>query len=230
MTNQIKVFWFIVATLNCFKQFVMKESLGFSDSSSKVDSHYQVIADLLQRVAKKDTAALNSLYDLTSSQVYGLIYQLVKDTALAEEVLSDTYLYVWHNANNYNQQRGKPITWLLILARSRAFDKLRRDKERKLRTQNISLTDNNTVTNLESNAPSPEKTLFDSERQKSVQSALKQLPSEQREVIELAYYSGFSHQEIAQETNQPVGTVKTRIRIGTGKLKELLKPLIEDQI
>lgn len=208
----------------------MHESLSLSDGYSKAEGYYQVITDLLHKVAKKDPAALNSLYDLTSSQIYGLVYHLVRDPAMAEEVLSDTYLYVWHNANNYNQQRGKPITWLLILARSRAFDKLRRDKERKLRTQNISLTDNNIVTNLESKTPSPEETLFDSERQKSVQSALKQLPSEQREVIELAYYAGFSHQEIAQETKQPVGTVKTRIRIGTGKLKELLKTLIEDQI
>ena len=208
----------------------MKESLSLSNNYSKTEDDYKVIVDLLQKVATKDSSALSILYDLTSPRVYGLIFHLVKDPLLAEEVLSDTYLYIWHNANNYNKERGKPITWLFILARSRAFDRLRSHSETKMRNQNISLTDNITVTSLSSEALSPEKTFFDKERQEFVQCALEKLPTEQREVIELAYYSGFSHREIAEETKQPVGTVKTRIRIGTVKLKKLLKPLIEDKL
>lgn len=211
----------------------MQEQFNLPDNSDDYldkDSSYIVIADLLQKVAKKDSSALNLLYDLTSPQVYGLICHLVKDHLLAEEVLSDTYLYVWNNAKNYDRERGKPVTWLLILARSRAFDRLRSSQEAKVRNQNVPLTDNIAVNNSEGETLSPEKTFFDKERQKTVQYALAQLPNEQRQVIELAYYLGFSHKEIAEETKQPVGTVKTRIRMGTGKLKELLKPLIEDSI
>lgn len=208
----------------------MKESLSLSGNHSKQESNCEVISDLLQKVAKKDSFALDTLYDLTSPQIYGLIHYLVKDPLLAEEILSDTYLCVWRNANSYDKDRGKPITWLLILARSRAFDRLRSYKEAKIRNNIVSLTDNITATNLVDDIPSPEKTFFDKERQKTVQYALEKLPDEQRQVIELAYYSGFSHREIAEETKQPVGTVKTRIRIGTGKLKELLKPLIEDYV
>lgn len=208
----------------------MKESLSLSDNHSKQESNCEVIVDLLIKVAKKDSSALSILYDLTSPQLYGLIHYLVKDPLLAEEILSDTYLCIWRIAGTYNQDRGKPITWLLILARSRAFDRLRSYKEAKIRNHNVSLTDNITAINLVNEISSPEKTFFDKERQEKVQYALEKLPSEQRQVIELAYYLGFSHKEIAEETKQPVGTVKTRIRMGTGKLKELLKPLIGDQI
>lgn len=208
----------------------MKESLGLSENFTKFEDGHKVITSLLQKVAAKDSSALSTLYDITSSQVYGMICHLVKDPFLAEEVLSDIYLYVWHNANKYNPERGKPITWLFILARCRALDRLRLRKVAKIRNQNTPLTDNIMVNFLPNKNPSPEENFLNKERQMFIQQALAQLPVEQREAIELAYYLGFSHKEIAEETNQPVGTVKTRIRIGTGKLKELLKPLIEDNI
>jgi len=207
----------------------MKENLESSNFAKK-ESYYRVVADLLEKIAKKDTAALSSLYDLTSAQIYGIIYQLIKDPTIAEEVLSDTYLYIWHNAENYDQQRGKPVTRLFILARSRAVDQIRRYKWKNLVTQDISLIDSFTLISVFNKQPSPEESFFDSERQKSIQNALKKLPDEQRKVIELAYYGGFSHREIAVETNQPIGTVKTRIKSGTDKLRELLKPLIEDKV
>jgi RNA polymerase sigma-70 factor, ECF subfamily len=199
--------------------------LGLSQRSIDSQVFNQRLEALVKQIAAGDQNALAALYDLTSRQVYGLILRVMNDTSLAEEVTLDVYTQVWRQAGNYDSQRGTPLTWLMIMARCRAIDRLRAGRLEYQRTEPLELSVNEQALDA-----SPEESTLIAERQKLVRSALENLSLEQREVIELAYYSGLSHSEIAEKLAQPLGTIKTRIRAAMMKLKELLKPLIEEQI
>jgi RNA polymerase sigma-70 factor (ECF subfamily) len=173
--------------------------------------------NLIQRIACGDQHALSSLYDTTNRLMYGLVLRILKDTGAAEEVMLDVYTQVWRQAAQYNDRRGTPMAWLTTIARSRAIDRLRAGHAQYLRDEPLDLTTQTATTeNLE-------EALAMRETQRTVRTALGQISPEQREVIELAYYSGLSHSEIAAQLAQPLGTVKTRIRLGMMRLRELLK-------
>jgi RNA polymerase sigma-70 factor (ECF subfamily) len=176
---------------------------------------------LVERIAQADQTALATLYDTTNRLVYGLILRVLNDQGAAEEVLLDVYTQVWRQAANYDTGRGSPLAWLTTIARSRAIDRLRSGWQTQQRQETLdAVTDKETVT------ASPEEASVMSERQRIVRQALAQLSTEQREVIELAYYSGLSHSEIAAKLGQPLGTVKTRTRLGMMKLRDALGPLL----
>ncbi|HQR36245.1 MAG TPA: sigma-70 family RNA polymerase sigma factor [Blastocatellia bacterium] len=190
------------------------DSMGFR-------SRDQELIALVQQIAKNDQLALATLYDATNRLAYGLILRVLGDASLAEEVLLDVYTQIWRQAANYDTGRGSPLAWLMTIARTRAIDRLRSGWQDKHRKEPLDL-----LNDRETGAASPEEMTVASERQKFVRAALSELTPEQREVIELAYYGGLSHSEIALKLNQPLGTVKTRTRLGMMKLREALAPML----
>jgi RNA polymerase sigma-70 factor (ECF subfamily) len=180
---------------------------------------------LIKQIADGNQSAMTALYDATSRMVFGLVLRILSDRSTAEEVLLDVYTQAWRQARMYDSKRGAPLAWLMTIARSRAIDRLRSGRHDQMARESLETTGA-----LSSNAASPEEATVSSERQKIVRAALELLTPEQREVIELAYYYGLSHSEIAMKLGQPLGTVKTRTRLGMIKLREALGPLSGGQI
>jgi RNA polymerase sigma-70 factor (ECF subfamily) len=175
---------------------------------------------LIRRVAEGDQAALGELYDDTSQLIYGLALRILSDATAAEEVSLEVYEQVWRQAANYDSQRGTLLGWLMMMTRSRAIDRLRSFGRQRQREESLDV-----VASVPSPAANPEEDTILSERRRLVLAALANLRPEQREAIELAYFRGMSQSEIASELQQPLGTIKTRIRLGMMKLRELLLPL-----
>ncbi len=182
------------------------------------------LEDFIRRAAQGDAPAIAALYDSTSRLVFGLIMRILGDRFAAEEVLLDVYTQVWRQASSYEEQRGTPLAWLMTMARTRAIDRMRSSKQDLQRKEPLDL-----AVYQKSGEAGPEEATAISERRTLVRSALDALSPQQREVIELAYYSGLSHSEIAAHLGQPLGTVKTRARLGMMKLGETLRPLGQEQ-
>ena len=191
--------------------------------TAETRSRDQDLVSLVELVATGDQSALTTLYDATNRLIYSLILRVLSDVSSAEEVLVDVYTQVWRQAASYDANRGAPLAWMATIARSRAIDRLRSGWQDQRRKEPLEV-----LGDAPANAASPEETTAASERQRFVREALNILTPEQREVIELAYYSGLSHSEIAEKLNQPLGTVKTRTRLGMMKLREALAPLLGD--
>ena len=158
--------------------------------------------------------ALAELYDRYGRVAYGLAYRVLRDSSLAEDAVQDAFLTVWRTAGTYIRERGKPSTWLLTLVHRRAVDLVRREQRRRQPTPPE-----------EPAVPTPaadeEATLRD--RRRAVQAALRQLPADQREAIELAYYGGLTQAELAEQLSVPLGTVKSRMFAGLRRLGDLLR-------
>lgn len=174
------------------------------------------LAQLVQRAALGERDALTDLYDQASAFVYSLAFRILGDESGAEDVVIDVFTHAWRMASTFEPSRGSASAWLLTLTRSRAIDALR------ARRRNRAREPLEAASEVPSDAPGPEDLNVAAERQRFVASALESLGNEQREAIELAYFSGLSHSEIAARLEQPLGTVKTRIRLGMIKLRELL--------
>ena len=174
---------------------------------------------LLKRVAMQDTAAYEALYARYSAQAYGLILRIVKDRAIADEVLQEAYWQVWQRAGQF-QGRGKAAAWLFQIMRHRSLDQLRRQRARPQK----GATESDELEQFADSAErTPEATLWRSMRQEHVQHALGALPAEQRQCIELAYFEGLTQQRISDATGMSLGTVKSRLRLGMEKLEHLLR-------
>ena len=179
------------------------------------------MATLIAQIAGGEQDALTALYDQTNRQIYGLLLRILGDPATAEEVLLDVYVQVWRQAARYESGRGTPFAWLITMARSRAIDRLRSIGNEEHHTDLLEETrDFMHPANAEEDA-------IASEMRRIVQAALNTLPPEQRELIELAYYNGLSHSDIAARLDEPLGTVKTRIRRAMIKLRDVLNPVVE---
>jgi RNA polymerase sigma-70 factor (ECF subfamily) len=187
------------------------------ESAHRVEQ--QEWGELIARTAQGDQAALALLYDRTSPWVYGMAMKILGDREAAEDVTLEVYTQVWRQASLYDAQRGTPGGWLTTLARTRAIDRFRADYLEKGRRIPLE-----TASELPSDATDPEQDSVGRERRRLVQKALALLPPEQREAIALAYFWGLSHSEIAEQLKAPLGTVKTRIRMGMLKLREHLAP------
>jgi RNA polymerase sigma-70 factor, ECF subfamily len=169
------------------------------------------------RIAAGDESALAALYDESNQLVYSTALRILRDPADAEEATLDVYLQVWRTAQNYNERRGSVGAWLVMLARSRAIDRLRSRRSR----EELEGPQKDYV-EVRSTGQGPEQEAQVHQQRRRVLSALDALPPEQREAVELAFFSGFTHSELAVRLSQPLGTVKTRIRNGMMKLRELL--------
>lgn len=199
--------------------------MGSPQDSGEVSTRDQDWAALIRRVADGDQSALTTLYDSTSRLVFGLVLRIVTDRSAAEEVLLDVYTQAWRQASSYDARRGAPLAWLMTIARTRGIDRLRSGKHEHQHKEPL-----DAIGEVTAATPSPEADTVTAERQRLVRTALEALSAEQREVIELAYYSGLSHSEIALRLGQPLGTVKTRTRLGMMKLRDMLRPMLEEQI
>lgn len=176
-------------------------------------------AEWVREAASGDQAALAKLYDSTNRMVYGLILRIVSNTHTAEEVLLDVYLQIWRKAESYSESKGTVLAWLFTIARSRAIDALRSRASRESGQQDPL----DTAAAAVDRAPSPEENSAISQRRQFVQQCLTELSPDQRQAIELAYFRGLSHSEIAETLKQPLGTVKTRVRLGMARLRESLR-------
>jgi len=182
-------------------------------------------AGLLARIALRDAAALSSLYDLTASAVHGVCRRILRDASDAEEAAGDVFLQVWQKASRFDPARGDALTWLLTLARSRAIDRLRaRGAARRHETGFDETYD------APSTDPGPEMRTSLAQRAALVRGALADLPAEQRQALELAYFEGLTHAEIAERLAQPLGTAKSRIRLALAHLRRTLEPGTEGGI
>jgi RNA polymerase sigma-70 factor, ECF subfamily len=171
-------------------------------------------AALVARMRAGDDQALARLYDRWARPAFALILQIVRDPDDADDTLEETFYQAWRQAARFDPARGTVATWLLTIARSRALDRVR--SYRRLREE--PLTPDSAAIGAVIVADSAEE----AERRERVAEALRTLPPEQREVVELAYFSGLSQTEIAERTGQPLGTVKTRTRLAGQKLRERL--------
>ncbi|APB33325.1 RNA polymerase, sigma-24 subunit, ECF subfamily [Gloeomargarita lithophora Alchichica-D10] len=170
---------------------------------------------LLERIAIQDQSALNALYDRYSQVIYSLIYRIVGVKEEAEEIILDVFLQVWRTAHCYNPHQAQVNSWLFMIARSRALDRLRRQS----RQQRTTLMLQQTQMPLDLSSP-PEAYILGEETHQNLQNALAQLPPEQRQAVELAYYYGLSHTQIAVRLGVPPGTIKSRIRMALQKMRQ----------
>lgn len=174
---------------------------------------------LLRLITRADEGALGELYDRYGRLVYSMAMNTVGDPALAEEVTQDVYLRIWNKAATYQPAQGKVRTWIASIARYRAIDMVRRLNVR---------PEGNLASWAEGEAfNTPDQTNVEEEvevaqRKQQVRQALTRLPEEQRVALSLAFFQGYSHSEIAEILNEPLGTVKTRIRLGMQKLRQEL--------
>jgi RNA polymerase sigma-70 factor (ECF subfamily) len=175
-------------------------------------------ASYIRRCASRDESALAALYDESSPLVYTIAMRILRDDADASELVVDVYREVWEAAARFSEQRGSAASWIIVLARSRAMDRRRFLGARK-RSAGV-VEELHDVRSLQ---PSPESAAIASQDRRMVARALGQIPPEQRLVLELAFFAGLTHSEIAERLGDPLGTVKTRIRLAVGRLRELLK-------
>jgi RNA polymerase sigma factor (sigma-70 family) len=165
-------------------------------------------------LARSDESALAELYDRFGRVAYGLALRILRDEKLAEDAVQEGFLAAWRNADRFIPERGRAGTWLLTLVHRRAVDLVRREDRR--RTEAL----------REGVEPAPADSAEDDawlriERER-VQSALRKLPDQQREALELAYYGGFTQSELAERLGEPVGTIKSRMFTGLARLREML--------
>ena len=175
-------------------------------------------AALVHGLLQKDVSAFEQLYDRHSRLVYGLLLRILQQAGTAEEVAQDVFLQLWRNAGQYDESRGPFVPWLLTLARNRALDTLRLKSERQRRLEDQTEEMPPVVT-----VPQYEKVLDEKRRAEKVRALMASLNPQQKKAIELAYFEGLSHTEIAAALKEPLGTVKSWIRNGLLRLKEELQ-------
>ena len=175
---------------------------------------------LLRRVAEADSSALEALYDRYARVVYGAALRMLGTADLAEEVVQETFWRVWRRSSTFQAGRGQVASWILGIAHKLAIDELRRQR---VRPSLVYDTDDRPVLrDIEDSRMDVASAAIEEERHRIIRAALDQIPTEQREAVELAYFGGLSQNEIATRLQTPLGTVKTRIRLGLQKLRDIL--------
>ena len=177
---------------------------------------------VLSRVAKGDLDSFAQLYDQSSVLLFTLAYRILGNRKEAAQLLQDVYLEVWRKVARYDVGRGTPVAWLVTLTRSRAIDRIRSGASPAVQ---VGIEPSRSPESLESDddVQYPPEAKEDSELRLTIAKAMAELPAAQREALEMAYYHGLSHTEIAAKLNQPLGTVKTRIKLAMMKLRALLQ-------
>lgn len=173
---------------------------------------------LISEIVSGSDKALSELYDDTSHLVYSLAYRITSDDSEAQEASMDVYMYVHQNAGDFDPERSKPSSWLLMLTRSRSLDRLRSSNRRMGREEYL-------AAEPESSEYDPHDMSIFAQQREMVIGALSKLSPKQRRTIELAFYAGYTHNDISEQTGEPLGTVKSHIRLGMIKLREELNVL-----
>jgi RNA polymerase sigma-70 factor (ECF subfamily) len=192
---------------------------GADTSPTNGDDRSREHADLLAAMARGDKAALARLYDLLAKPLYSLAFRVLNDAGDAQDVVQDVFLQMWHKAANYDTGRGSVFAWAATLTRNRAIDRVRMRKRRaELLAESAPDLQPAAVGNDTDSAGS----LWLREKAGAVRTALAALAPDQQKAIELAFFGGLTQQEIAAKLNEPLGTIKARIRRGLLKLREIL--------
>ena len=177
-------------------------------------------AQLLLRIAAQDAQALAEFYDLTAKPLFSLAVRILGDVSEAEEVIQDVFVQIWKNAPSFDPLLAPAFHWALSITRHRSIDRLRSRQRRARLIENLE-------TDAAANAPASagaDQDALAAEDTAAVRATLGTLPAEQRRVIEMAFFGGLTHQDIAKALNEPLGTVKARIRRGLLKLRDSLSP------
>ena len=178
-------------------------------------------AELLSWISRQSRAALEVLYSRYSDAIHSLAMHILRDAGAAEEVTQDTFFNVWRRGSSYRPDRGKVTAWLFSIGHHRVIDEVRR---RKRRQQAQSNQDVESLNHPADDSTDPTRYATLQSHRSEIKKALSTLRKEQREVVVLAYYGGLTHSEIANRLGQPLGTVKTRMRLALRKLRDILGP------
>ncbi len=176
-------------------------------------------AALMEQLVRREPDALDQIYDRYARVVYSLVLRISQQAALAEEIVQDVFLQLWRNAHRYQAGRGPLEPWLLTMARNRALDHLRMKREKQRRSEETL----EAVEPRDFHAPNPEAAVDQSRRAERVRTVMRSLPDTQRRAIELAFFEGMTLSEIAAAMSEPLGTGKSWIRNGLGRLREALE-------
>ena len=182
--------------------------------------------EVLDLIVEHDREALETLYDRYRSGIYSLAMHMLRDLGAAEEVTQDVFFNVWRRASSYHSQRGSVTSWLFSIAHHRTIDELRRRKREQTRVQQgVDLSNKPS----EDNEGDPIAYATSQFERGQLEDALCTLRPEQREIVVLAYFGGLTHSEISKKLGQPLGTVKTRMRLALRKLRDVLSSQIQEQ-
>lgn len=179
---------------------------------------------LLERIAEGNEPALERLYDRYSAVLYASAYRIAGERSDAEEIVLDAFAQAWRDAGRFRSERGSVIAWLTMICRSRALDLVRARGRRTRLVDAATAGFPDTAPAMGHAEPIPADDLDRTERRAVVAGALQQLSPPQRQAIQLAYYEGLSHTEIAEQLGEPLGTIKTRVRLAMQKLRDALRP------
>lgn len=185
--------------------------------SADADARLAQDRDAIARMAARDPGGLEALYDRHATAIYSLALRILHDAADAEDVTQEVFTQAWTQADRFDPSRGAVAAWLTVLGRSRALDRVRRRRRGGLADGDAA------AAAIPDPGPSVELMAAAAEQVVAARTALGLLPAEQRDAIELAYYEGLTHGEIAARTATPLGTVKTRIRTGLQRIREALR-------
>ena len=192
-------------------------TFGMTRPAQGSDNEFE--AGLINRIAEGDDSAFTALYKRFSGSLYGMAFRMMNDSKEAEDVLQEGFTYIWRKAGTYDSNRSSPFAWAVMITRNKAIDRLRvRQRIEKLRER---------VTAEESFYQDRDETSADEptlrERGAIVRSALQDIPLEQRQALELSFFGGLTHEQIAERLDTPLGTIKARIRRGLLRLRDCLK-------
>ncbi len=182
---------------------------------------------LMFGLVNRDVAALETLYDRYSTLVYSVALRVVSDRGLAEDIVQEVFLQLWRRPNSYDSAHGRFIAWIASVARNRSIDEVRR-RSRRTRLEHAGEDGPERIAS-EDRTTDPQREAELGEQRAAVRAAMDALPPEQRRVLQLAYFGGLTQAEIARHTGSPLGTVKTRVRLGMQKLRLLLSDTWRDR-
>ena len=185
-------------------------------------------ATLVTRVSAGDGDAMAALYDRYSRVVYSFSLRMLADAGSAEDLTQEVFLRLWRQGGSYQPSRGAFLTWLLSITHNMAIDEIRRRKRRPVLVETSE--DDQTLTMLPDLRADVEGAAWLTSLQAIVREALREIPPAQRQTIELAYFSGLTQREIADRLYEPLGTIKTRMRLGLLKMRDRLGPILDDAV
>jgi len=168
--------------------------------------------DLIQALRNHEKIAVEALYDMYSASLYGVISRIVVDTPTSEDVLQETFVKIWHSFSNYSAEKGRLFTWMVNIARNLAIDKIR-SKDFKNQSKNHELENNVTFIDEQKN------TVYKPELM-GIKNLVETLKPEQKSILDLVYFKGYTHVEAAEELGIPLGTIKTRLRMAIQELRK----------
>jgi RNA polymerase sigma-70 factor, ECF subfamily len=189
---------------------------GMTRPAQSPESEFE--AKLIGRIAEGDDSAFTVLYERFSASLYGMAFRMMHDAKEAEDVLQEGFTYIWRKAASYDSSRSSPFAWAVMVVRNKAIDRLR--VRRRLERLRDKVTNEGTYYQEKDETSADEPSLR--ERGALVRSALQQIPQEQRQALELSFFGGLTHEQIAERLATPLGTIKARIRRGLLRLRDFV--------